>query len=440
MEKVSLVCDQCGSVDVQMIDDNIAKCSHCGTKFLIVPKKNQDKDGDELDFEPIEGCFAIKPNKDIEWFKRKAIIDLFLSDSTPLDICDTTFGEPYENISQCLITTVFYEGECIADIGYLSPFADKYSYDDSDYIWSPFKRFFKTDVKSVSIIDKGERTGEIDRPVLSANRVLLSCMKGELDTNKYICSMEELGTTPVELTDDIINEALRDNEKLVGDSIELPGDTQKIVSVMASHKVISLIRVAEKQYILPCEYKGEKFEVIAPSGGDKTSFTHCRKYVYPYKSKGCYKLEELVMNDKDSREYESKSMELETEAEVKHRIYSNKRKRESKIAGTIALCLGLAGVLAWSFSFLIGAAIIALSIGGYELFKKARDKHWEKLLSPLKKEIQDKKPMKMSKEFCYKLKMLERTLSQMGLAPITEDEIKKYLSNHSYTYGIRREW
>lgn len=64
----------------------------------------------------------------------------------------------------------------------------------------------------------------------------------------------------------------------------------------------------------------------------------------------------------------------------------------------------------------------------------------EKLLSPLENEIKAENPLKLSKEFCYKLQKLEEALSKKGFEPVTEDEIKKYADNHKYGYGISRLW
>ena len=438
MEKLSLSCDQCGSVDVEMVDDNIGKCNHCGTKFLIIPKKDEDSEDDAEDFEPIQGCFAIKPNRDMEWFKRKAIIDLFLDSNTPLDIGVATLGEPFENITQTLMMTTFYEGECVADIGYISPFASGYSYDDSDYSWSPFKTRFRTDVKSTFTLDEGEGKGELRHPLLSADKTLISCMKKKLDSSEYICSMQELGVAPVELTDDIIEKALRDNKDELQYNIDLPGDNQKIVSIMASHKIVSLLRVAEKQYILPGEYKGKKFEIVAPAGAEQERrFYHFKDFSLLSNRVGIYRLEELGIKGKRAEEYENYPIVGETENEAKHRIYTNKKKKKTTLASTIALIAGLAGVVACSFSFLIGVGIIALSIAGYNMFKKARDNYYDKILAQLSEQIGRENPLNMSKEFRYKLSWLEAELKKRGLAPITREELEIYLAGYS-SFGYDR--
>ena len=430
MEKLSLVCEQCGSVEVELIDSGIAKCSHCGTKFLIVSKKSKNRNDSAWDFEPIQGVYAIKPIKDIETFKRNAIVDLLLSDSAPLDISEATFGEPYENITQSLIITVFYDGECIADIGYRHSFASKYSFDDSDFMWEPFTRAFRTDVKSTLPLDKGAHPSEFRRPNLIAEDTFLSCMKGKLDADKYICSMGDLGVAPAELTEDIINEAIKDNEGHVSSNIDLPGDNQKIVSVTARHKVVSLIRVAEKQYILPGEYKGEKFELVASSGGLGDEISICKRYSSSYFDKGCYKFSELGIKRADNKAWEG-----ESEAEMKLETYTKAREKENKRVRGFATFTGIAGVVACAYSFLIGAPIVALSVAGYELFKKARNKHWEKRIEPCKKEIADSNPLKLSKKFLYKLKKLEECLAEKGLDPVTDSEIERYSNRRSYGIG-----
>ena len=441
MEKLLLNCDQCGSVEVELIDDSVAKCSHCGAKFLIIPKKGENEDEID-DLEPLQGAYAIKPIRDMEWFKRKAIIDLFLDSSTPLDISEATLGEPYENITQSLITTVAYDGECVADIGYRSPFASEYGDSDSDYMWEPFQGRFRTAVKSTMLIDRGANDGDFYRPILTADDVLFSCMKGELNADKYICTMQDLGVTPIELTENIIDNAVRDNKSDLADNISLPGDKQKIVSATGAHKVVSLIKVAEKQYILPGEYKGERFEIVAASGGDKEIIRHCKGYGSSHTKKGIYSLSELGVNGKKSKDYENQAWKAETEAEAKHRIYTSKRKRESQNASIFATCVGILGVVACSLSFLIGVLIIALSIAGYKGFMNLRNNHWEKLIAPCEKQIAEENPLKMPKEFCYKLKKLEKALADRGIAPITEEEIKGYLKKHIdyYKYSTLRTW
>lgn len=82
MKTLALTCENCGSVDITMIGENLAKCNHCETKIIIQEIEQEKKDSpiDELKRRGvIKAQLAIRPTvqMDLREFERRALIDLF---------------------------------------------------------------------------------------------------------------------------------------------------------------------------------------------------------------------------------------------------------------------------------------------------------------------------------------------------------------------------
>ncbi len=123
---ISVNCDNCGSSDVDVISDEMAKCRHCGATILlhakdVKPTVMQNEvhiHGAEVDIEDKVGCFAVKRSLTSEEFARRAYIYAVSSKTSPVDVVESEFMPATHEYANILEVNADVNVTYSATIGY----------------------------------------------------------------------------------------------------------------------------------------------------------------------------------------------------------------------------------------------------------------------------------------------------------------------------------
>lgn len=435
MKTLSLTCENCGSVDITLIDENLAKCNHCDTKIIIQEiKEEEDSPLDELKrMGVIKAQLAIRPTveMDLREFERKALVDLFLDAETPLGVVKGTFGEAHENVAQYLRTDALYQGTLIVDIGYRHAFASFSDTSDGAYDWRPYEKAYPTTHQCTTPIHKGEAYRE---HTSHTTDIVDACIKKETDSSA-ICDIRELGAEFVQVDDEIIEMASKRNNYSIQSELEsevnwggmpLPGDAQKFVDYDSRYLLTSAITIAEKEYVLQSEFDNGQVDSVLSCNDKSGKIEHYGVFKYT----GEKSLKDIGMSEQEQQKY--RSMIKETEAERALKSEKERAKVLSTIQKTISIPLiGLCILLCMLLPGLGVAISLGLFFVAMPLISKITEKSKVRIDACTEKVREEQKANpKPTKELFYKLERLNEILVQRGLEPVGEEEALSYAKDY----------
>lgn len=273
----TLLCDTCGSNDIELVTDEIALCNRCGSKIVIRKEKsdiinnfyssesnNAEQQGSNL---PV----ITTQVRDAQTFKRDALVSLAMEKNTPPDIFQSQFQPVRTQLTQYARVDYKYTLHISASIGYKKQ--EEYIDYEIYYVNGQSRKRpvtktrTVTDWKPYSSELVGESFGFVNltENIDDGDRVLsfIRKHKGEYDAKfieetNFQIQTKEVNSSQVRQIVDKDYSSFR-NEAL--DS--LPGDTSKDLDVSVDYEVIQVRYLIIPQYLLPYKYNSENYDVRA---------------------------------------------------------------------------------------------------------------------------------------------------------------------------------
>lgn len=280
--KITLICNQCGSNDVMQESDDTYVCRNCGSKFKIsqqVVNVFHTEVNGAVPQEDKNPVYLVTKEMSADEFVKKALINIAKNKDIPEDIFENTkFENAHKFYSQFLVMNVNYTGTYSASIGYdreemYEDYEEKYDKDLGRNIrqkvmkkrtvtdWKPHSGMINQNIRTCVRLEHPE-----DFDVLSYDKEWLSLyfkndidfleMQGEVEGYSKDTAKKIKVHVP---TEDEQEFAIFKGEDEIKNQIRLPGDHVKDFSTSVSETILS-----KKIYLVPTweiqyDYNGEDY-------------------------------------------------------------------------------------------------------------------------------------------------------------------------------------
>lgn len=279
----NIQCASCGSTDVDIVFDDLAKCNRCGAKIKI-PKN-------------ITNNFVVnKTVKNVESNEEIKFVDKIISEKeclkgfyrtlifnrdTPLDILDCTVSDLHIDYVQFLAIEANYKGSYTASIGYDKN--EQYTEEYTEYNSNLNCNVTKTRVRDRIVTNWSPISGNMDCNTVSCARLGDVEEENSLEQNlsidlpKLIAGGYVKDFNPKDKkikkvdkpTEDAINKALDFGQKLANHSLELPGDKIQDFVARCKSEILSVKHYFVPVYKFVYKYNGEEFQVESLAYSDE---------------------------------------------------------------------------------------------------------------------------------------------------------------------------
>lgn len=390
----TIICDTCGSNDIELITDEIAACNRCGSKILIRKEHNEvtnnffNNNESSGEVENSRCAVITSEVRNPETFKRDALLSLAVEKNTPPDIFQSQFYPVTTQLTQYARVYYQYTLHISASVGYKRQ--EEYTDYEIQYVYGKQHKVpvFKTrtviDWKPYSNTLVGEDFGfkNLIENIDDGDRVLSFIRKEKGKYEAKFIEDTDFQVQRQDVTQSQINEIINDNypylEKEARQS--LPGDDYKDFNFTVNYEIKEVRYIMFPQYFLPYNYNDKNYDVRAFKASTENYLANCPNY-----------------------------------SEDTDKMFEKKTKGTGFLSIFMS-CLSL--ILAIIFAFIkkssasLPAIVICLCVSG--LFYLIHKMHYQSVKDEIMGGIQNQK-----------LKDLKNCLSQNNLQPLTEQEIKR---------------
>lgn len=278
----NIQCASCGSTDVDIVFDDLAKCNRCGAKIKI-PKN-------------ITNNFVVnKTVKNVESNEEIKFVDKIISEKeclkgfyrtlifnrdTPLDILDCTVSDLHIDYVQILAIDANYKGSYTASVGHdrEEQYIDEYTVYDSNLK----RNVTKQTVKSRTVTDWTPVSGNVDQDIVTCVSLgknvetdWSDCFADDLPllaSSGSISNYSEKNQKDIEIeipTKDDVSYALKKGQLFAEASVGFGSQKVQNLDVRVSGTVKT-----SKQYIVPrynfsYTYNNKEYKVSSPAYSDE---------------------------------------------------------------------------------------------------------------------------------------------------------------------------
>lgn len=279
IKRKTIKCEQCGSSDVDIVSDDIAKCKHCGAKQKlnkIVVNNFTSTDFKETKTKGNSSVYIFDKKITDDEFLRKSFLALSLEKNTPENILDSNFDSPQSGLCQFLVQTIHYTGFYSATLGFdrIEPYENYVEKWDATLKCNIRERVIKertvTDWKPTngsinSIKTVAIKLGNNDDALSYILEKDIDYIKGQ-DRVKGINKNTKLDVEILSPTPKEIEKIKEDGEDYVRDEISFNADKVKDKRFSINGKVVE-----SKIYLIP-------FHVLQYSYGNEKYFLEALDY------------------------------------------------------------------------------------------------------------------------------------------------------------------
>ena len=274
----NIVCEQCGSSNIEIIAEDLAQCRQCGSKIkLSVPKIEKIVNHYHSQVKNEDDALIFTKERSVESFRRDALVCLASDIHIPQNIFESQFSPVKSVDTQYAEIEITLNATFSATIGYDR--VEEYKDYDSVQHKVVTKRRRVTDWKPFS----GSKTNtnswfvNISEDFDDSNRFAdFLYVYGHKDECEYLSKTDiDVEILPVRQShiDSVVSGAKSDFKSQCQKS--LPGDTCKDFVCSISYTVNKVQKYIVPQYILPFKYNGREWDIRCYKSATNPYIGHC---------------------------------------------------------------------------------------------------------------------------------------------------------------------
>lgn len=275
-QRNNVVCSQCGSSDVEIIDDEFASCKHCGgviqlKKISINETTNNINNYYNSNHFP-SNLYYVDGKLPKAEFERNVPISISLNKDTPIDVLENCiFDTPRKIYSQFLVANIKFEGFVTATVGYdrQEEYIDyerknmgNGHYADVQVIkkrkvtdWKPFS----TNISSIEecCVGLGQTNDDDSDCFLSE----IKALKGGMDVYPFEQLENKADITIEPANESDLRDAIAYGKRRLERSVKFPGDHVKDTNFNVSHQILNQERYIIPTWAMDYEHENEAYQV-----------------------------------------------------------------------------------------------------------------------------------------------------------------------------------
>ncbi len=284
----SLQCKNCGSVEFDMLSNQMLRCKHCGAVLDLDRKvvnnfitnnnvkSNPGKQGNS--YHIVEKTLSEND------FLREAYLDIIMDKHSPTDILTASFQPLVCENSQFMVVNAHYDCNYSCSVG----FHRKEQYETYERVFDAnlHTTVNKKVIKERTVTDWQPYNGNVSGDKITTvklggedNETASDFLSRDIEAIGVSGKMREYDAqndssisiiTPTDLD---MKWAIRKGEDAIEEGIELPGDEQKDYNRTISHTINSINYYIIPEYSLKFKYEGEGYQISSLAYALKTNWT-----------------------------------------------------------------------------------------------------------------------------------------------------------------------